>query len=102
MQKSAPKSPPTKSLGEVSAFLADRLGLRVPFWRTAEAMDRAVDLGMIQIDSIIRTGLRNHEIVWAARSDAPVADFYRMVYGERRMLETHYPIFATRRDWLPQ
>jgi uncharacterized protein YcaQ len=25
-----------------------------------------------------------------------------MVYGERRMLETHYPIFATRRDWLPQ
>jgi hypothetical protein len=27
--------------------------------------------------------LRNHEIVWAARSDAPVADFYKMVYGER-------------------
>ena len=97
MQKSAPKH-----LSEVRAFLADRLGLRGPFWRAPQSMDRAVDLGMIQIDSIIRTGLRNHEIVWVARSDAPVADFYRMVYGERRMLETHYPIFATRRDWLPQ
>jgi uncharacterized protein YcaQ len=95
------QKPSPKSLSEVRAFLADRLGLRGPFWRAAESMDRAVDLGMIQIDSIIRTGLRNHEIVWAARSDAPVADFYRMVYGERRMLETHYPIFATRRDWLP-
>ncbi len=92
----------SKSLAEVRAFLCDRLGLRGPFWNAAQSMDRAVDLGMIQIDSIIRTGLRNHEIVWVARSDAPVADFYRMVYGERRMLETHYPIFATRRDWLPQ
>jgi uncharacterized protein YcaQ len=91
-----------RSLAEVRAFLLDRLGLRGAFWNAAQSMDRAVDLGMIQIDSIIRTGLRNHEIVWIARSDAPVADFYRMVYGERRMLETHYPIFATRRDWLPQ
>jgi uncharacterized protein len=91
-----------RSTAEVRAFLLDRLGLRGPFWGAAESMDRAVELGMIQIDSIIRTGLRNHEIVWVARSQAPVADFYRMVYGERRMLETHYPIFATRRDWLPQ
>ena len=97
MQKASPKS-----RTEVRAFLADRLGLRGPFWTTAESFDRAIDLGMIQIDSIIRTGLRNHEIVWAARSEAPVAEFYRLVYGERRMLETHYPIFATRRDWLPQ
>jgi uncharacterized protein len=96
------QKPTPKSLSEVRAFLADRLGLRGAFWRAEESMDHAVDLGMIQIDSIIRTGLRNHEIVWAARSAAPVADFYRMVYGERRMLETHYPIFATRRDWLPQ
>ena len=92
----------TRSLAEIRAFLLHRLGLRGPFWSAAQSMDRAVDLGMIQIDSIIRTGLRNHEIVWVARSNAPVADFYRMVYGERRMLETHYPIFATRRDWLPQ
>jgi hypothetical protein len=92
----------TRSPAEVRAFLLNRLGLRGPFWTAAQSMDRAVDLGMIQIDSIIRTGLRNHEIAWVARSAAPVADFYRMVYGERRMLETHYPIFATRRDWLPQ
>lgn len=98
----SPAKSPGKSLAEVRAFLLDRLGLRGPFWSAGQSMDRAVDLGMIQVDSIIRTGLRNHEIVWAARSNAPIADFYRMVYGERRMLETHYPIFTTRRDWLPQ
>ena len=96
MQKAAPRSLP-----EIRAFLAEKLGLRGSLWRAAESMDRAVDLGMIQIDSIIRTGLRNHEIAWVSRSDGPPTDFYRLTYGERRMLETHYPIFATRRDWLP-
>ena len=57
MHKTGQKTAP-KTLAEVRAFLADRLGLRGPFWRAAESMERAVDLGMIQIDSIIRTGLR--------------------------------------------
>jgi uncharacterized protein YcaQ len=56
---------------------------------------------MIQIDSIRVNGLRNHEIAWAARTDAPVEDLYKLFYRERGMLETHYPQFATRRDWLP-
>jgi len=56
---------------------------------------------MIQIDSIRVNGLRNHEIAWAARTDAPIADLYKLFYRDRAMLETHYPQFATRRDWLP-
>lgn len=83
------------------AFLLDRLGLRGPKWPASAAAQAATQLGMIQIDSIRVTGLRNHEIAWAARTDAPVADFYRLLYESRAMLETHYPIFATRRDWLP-
>ena len=58
------------------AFLLDRLGLRGAFWPEAEAAKRAVGLGMMQIDSIRSTGLRNHEIAWAARTDAPIAQHY--------------------------
>ncbi|WP_374653168.1 DNA glycosylase AlkZ-like family protein [Dongia sp.] len=83
------------------AFLLDRLGLRGPFWPRAEAAGRAVGLGMMQIDSIRSTGLRNHEIAWATRTDAPISDLYDVYYRDRQMLETHYPLFATRRDWVP-
>lgn len=83
------------------AFLLDRLGLRGPYWRVDEASKRAVGLGMMQIDSIRSTGLRNHEIAWIARTDAPVDNLYDLYYRERAMLETHYPLFATRRDWVP-
>lgn len=83
------------------AFLLDRLGLRGPLWSAAQARDQALRLGMIQIDSIRVCGLRNHEIAWASRTDAPIAALYDLFYKDRVMLETHYPIFATRRDWLP-
>ena len=83
------------------AFLLDRLGLRGAFWPREEAKARAVGLGMMQIDSIRSTGLRNHEIAWAARTDAPIAELYELFYRDRAMLETHYPLFATRRDWVP-
>lgn len=83
------------------AFLLDRLGLRGPFWAREEAGRRAVGLGMMQIDSIRSTGLRNHEIAWVARTDAPISDLYDVYYRDRHMLETHYPLFATRRDWVP-
>lgn len=83
------------------AFVLDRLGLRGPLWAPDQAVAGAIDLGMIQIDSIRVTGLRNHELAWAARTDAPVATFYDLLYQRRAMIETHYPVFATRRDWLP-
>lgn len=86
---------------ELRAFLLDRLGLRGDFWLASEASSRACELGMIQIDSICITGLRNHEIVWAARTGAGPQGFYDMLYRDAAMRETHYPIFATRRDWLP-
>lgn len=83
------------------AFILARLGLSGPLWPAERAAAEARKLGMIQIDSIRVNGLRNHEIAWAARTDAPVEELYRLFYRDRGMLETHYPQFATRRDWLP-
>ncbi|MBL9033517.1 MAG: hypothetical protein JNN33_02070, partial [Rhodospirillaceae bacterium] len=83
------------------AFVLERLGLAGPLWPRAEAAQRAVDLGRIQIDSIRVNGLRTQEIAWAARTDAPVEELYHLFYRDRGMIETHYPQFATRRDWLP-
>ena len=83
------------------AFVLDRLGLRGPLWTATEAAERAIDLGMIQIDSIRVMGLRNHELAWAARAEAPISGLYDLFYQRRAMIETHYPVFATRRDWLP-
>ena len=60
------------------AFLLDRLGLRGPLWSAEQAPGQALRLGMIQIDSIRVCGLRNHEIVWASRTDAPVASLYEI------------------------
>lgn len=82
-------------------FVLARLGLSGPLWSPAEAAREAQALGMIQIDSIRVNGLRNHEIAWAARTDAPIEELYHLLYRDRGMLETHYPQFATRRDWLP-
>lgn len=89
------------SSAELRAFLLDRLGLRGPLWTPEAAAERAVDLGMIQIDSIRVTGLRNQELAWAARADSAPAAFYELLYGRGAFRETHYPLFAVRRDWLP-
>jgi uncharacterized protein YcaQ len=86
---------------ELRAFLFDRLGLRGPFWSAEDAATSLPGLGMVQIDSIRVTGLRNQELAWLARADAPPAAFYDLLYCQGMMLETHYPLFATRRDWLP-
>jgi uncharacterized protein YcaQ len=88
------------SASELRRFLLDRQGLWGSFWPEAAAMARAVDLAMWQIDSIRITGLRNQEIAWAARSATAPSHFYDLLYGQNALVETHYPIFATRRDWL--
>lgn len=85
---------------EIRRFLLDRLGLAGPLRSAEDAPALAASLAMIQIDSIRVTGLRNHEIAWLARAEAPVADFYAMVHRRGEMLETHYPVFAVRRDWV--
>ncbi len=86
---------------ELRRFLLDRLGLAGPLRSAAELPALATELAMIQIDSIRVTGLRNHELAWVARGEAPVADFYDAVHGRRAFIETHYPVFAVRRDWVP-
>ena len=86
---------------EQKQFLLHALGLNGPYWPASEAHDRVRRLAMVQIDSIRVTGLRNHEIAWAARTDAPIEGLYDLFYDKRGMIETHYPLFATRREWLP-
>ncbi len=95
------QSPSSNDPAAARAFILARLGLSGPLWPTERAAEEAKKLGMIQIDSIRVNGLRNHEIAWAARTDAPVEHLYKVIYRDRAMLETHYPQFATRRDWLP-
>jgi len=92
---------PSTDPSAARAFILARLGLSGPRWPAERAAEEAKTLGMIQIDSIRVNGLRNHEIAWAARTDAPIEQLYHLFYRERGMLETHYPQFATRRDWLP-
>ena len=89
------------SATELRRFLLERLGLAGPLKSAAELPALAVDLAMIQIDSIRVAGLRNHELAWLARGEATVADYYAMLYERREFIETHYPVFAVRRDWLP-
>ena len=74
------------SAAELRRFLLDRLGLAGALRPESEAAGIAAALGMIQIDSIRVTGLRNHELAWLARSEADVPAFYAMLYerGEFR------------------
>ncbi len=89
------------SAAELRAFVLQRLGLLGPLLPAANAVAGARSLGMIQIDSIRVCGLRNHELAWVARSEAEVPALYQAFYGDGHFRETHYPVFATRRDWLP-
>jgi uncharacterized protein len=96
-----PGAPRQVGAGELRRFLLARLGLAGPLKSAAELPALAADLAMIQIDSIRVAGLRNHELAWLARGEATVADYYAMLYERRELIETHYPVFAVRRDWLP-
>jgi uncharacterized protein YcaQ len=93
-------TPRPVSASDLRRFLLDRQGLWGAFWPETQASARAVDLAMWQIDSIRITGLRNQEIAWVARSASAPSHFYDLLYGQSALVETHYPIFATRRDWL--
>ncbi len=89
------------SAAELRRFLLDRLGLAGPLLSAGALPALASELGMIQIDSIRVSGYRNHELAWLARGEATVADFYDMLYRRGELIETHYPVFAVRRDWVP-
>jgi uncharacterized protein YcaQ len=86
---------------ELRAFLLDRLGLLGPLWTADMATAGARELAMLQMDSIRVCGLRNHELAWVARTEAGVPALYDALYAQGHFRETHYPVFATRRDWLP-
>jgi uncharacterized protein YcaQ len=87
-------------LAHARHYVLAQLALAGPMLASSAMKDAAHDLGMIQIDSIRVCGLRNHEIAWAARGDATTQDYYDLLYRERAFVETHYPLFAVRRDWV--
>ena len=95
------RPPRDVSASELRRFLLDRLGLGGDYWTAEIAEAEAVRLGMWQMDSIRVSGLRNQELAWAARSATPPQGFYDLLYGTHALVETHYPVFASRRDWLP-
>jgi hypothetical protein len=75
------QTPGPKTQGDLKAaraFVLARLGLSGPLWAPERAGEEARALGMIQIDSIRVNGLRNHEIAWAARTDAPIEALYQL------------------------
>jgi uncharacterized protein len=87
---------------EAARFLCAKLGLTGPLWSAEEAPERMADLAMLQIDSIIVTGLRNHELAWLARAHGSPRDYYAAVHDRRLFIETHHPVHAVRRDLVPE
>jgi uncharacterized protein YcaQ len=91
----------TVTRAELARFLLRVHGLLGPLAPRAAAADAVARGGMVQIDSIRSTGLRNQELAWLARAEGEPGDLAQAAYGERRFLETHYPIHLVRRDLVP-
>jgi uncharacterized protein YcaQ len=91
----------TVTRADLVRFLLHAHGLMGPLAPRDQAADAIARLGMVQIDSIRSTGLRNHELAWLARAEGEPTDLARAAYGERRFLESHYPIHLVRRDLVP-
>jgi hypothetical protein len=91
----------TVTRAELARFLLHAHGLLGPLAPRAAAANAVARGAMVQIDSIRSTGLRNQELAWLARAEGEAADLARAAYGERRFLESHYPIHLVRRDLVP-
>ncbi|MCI0430634.1 MAG: winged helix DNA-binding domain-containing protein [Rhodospirillales bacterium] len=91
----------TVTRAELARFLLRAQGLLGPLAPREQAAETVARLGMVQIDSIRSTGLRNQDLAWLARADGEPGDLARAAYGERRFLESHYPIHLVRRDLVP-
>jgi len=91
----------TVTRAELARFLLRAHGLFGPLASRSAAADTVARLGMVQIDSIRAAGLRNQDLAWLARAEGEPGDLARAAYGERRFLESHYPIHLVRRDLVP-
>jgi uncharacterized protein YcaQ len=91
----------TVTRADLARFLLRAHGLLGPLAPRDRAAEAVAQGGMVQIDSIRSTGLRNQELAWLARAEGEAGDLARAAYGERRFLESHYPIHLVRRDLVP-
>ncbi len=91
----------TVTRAELARFLLRAHGLIGPLAPRDAAADTIARLCMVQIDSIRCTGLRNQDLAWLARAEGKPGDLAHAAYGERRFLESHYPIHLVRRDLVP-
>jgi uncharacterized protein YcaQ len=91
----------TVTRADLARFLLRAHGLLGPLAPRSAAADTVARLGMVQIDSIRAAGLRNQDLAWLARAEGEPGDLARAAYGERRFLESHYPIHLVRRDLVP-
>jgi uncharacterized protein YcaQ len=91
----------TVTRADLARFLLRAHGLLGPLAPRDHAAETVARLGMVQIDSIRSTGLRNQDLAWLARAEGEAGDLVRAAYGERRFLESHYPIHLVRRDLVP-
>lgn len=91
----------TVTRADLARFLLRAHGLLGPLQPRERAAETIQRLGMVQIDSIRSTGLRNQELAWLARAEGEPGDLARAAYGERRFLESHYPLHLVRRDLVP-
>jgi hypothetical protein len=86
---------------DLARFLARALLLAGPLLPRDQAPPALAGLGMLQVDSIRRTGLRNHELAWLARAEGEASDLARAAYVDRLFLEVHHPVHLVRRDLVP-
>jgi uncharacterized protein len=91
----------TVTRAELARFLLRVHGLSGPLAPRDAAAETIQRLGMVQIDSIRSTGLRNQELAWLARAEGEPGDLSRAAYADRLFLESHYPIHLVRRDLVP-
>ena len=91
----------TVTRADLARFLLRAHGLLGPLAPRDRAAETVARLGMVQIDSIRSTGLRNQDLAWLARAEGEAGDLAHAAYGERRFLESHYPIHLVRRDLVP-
>ena len=88
----------TAARAELARFLLRAHGLSGPLAPRGAAAEAIARLGMVQIDSIRSTGLRNQELAWLARAEGDDAALEKGEGGKRRRKGRRYDDGGRRRS----